>query len=65
MMTLTCVMLTLKNAQNNYKWIQHVHLWCVHLIIFQKKYYCVENIKPNNCQQHMDEVGGSLLGSDL
>jgi hypothetical protein len=57
--------LTLKNAQNNYKWIQHVHLWCVHLIIFQKKYYCVENIKPNNCQQHMDEVGGSLLGSDL
>jgi hypothetical protein len=32
---------------------------------FSKKYYCVKNIKPNNYQQHMDEVGGSLLGSDL
>ncbi len=32
---------------------------------FSKMYYFVENIKANDCQQHMDEVGGSLLGSDL
>jgi hypothetical protein len=37
--------------------------WCVHLILSQKMYYCVKNNETIDCQQHMNEVGGSLLGS--
>jgi hypothetical protein len=54
-----------KECTNQLQMDSTCSLWCINLIIFQKMYYCVENIKANDCKQHMDEVGGSLLGSDL
>jgi hypothetical protein len=45
MMTLTCVMLTLKNAQINYKWIQHVRYGVYTLSFFKKNIIVLKILK--------------------